>query len=1001
MSRTLAAVGELRADLLEVLDGVDDLSVLCAAPGLLPGPFRGQEQLAIDPGASLSLDTSFAWRRAMIEFFSASIDRLPQTLDWEQRILRRIDQLARGDWTVQQVMHRADHTRLLVGPTCAQVFFGPLTSAGAREVQGLRLELTGEAHARARAWLQGELDQADDISGLVRQALDESWAAAPISPEDLYYKVLYDYFGATLAALDREVDDNPLLDVLTDFQQEAYQYAKGVLRRYGGVFLADVVGLGKTFIALALLKHLRRRYGHRAVVIAPPAVAPTWEELAREHGLDLVTVSIGRLADLARYDSYDVLVLDESHHFRNTGTQRYETLQRWLRPNGEPSARQVLLLSATPQNNDANDVLNQLKLFPDNYTRLPYRGESLDAWFQTVRGGAEDLRDLLQHVVVRRTRAFIAAAYPNATLRRALGNGATERVPLRFPRRVSGEAQTLRYELDTGEQGGGLYDRVLETLASMRYPLHALGRYVLDEHRAAPELVGLARSAASLRGLYKCLLLKRLESSLAAFRLSLQRLYLRLKEAIVLLAEGQVVVREDDGADEADDRSQEGLPSRVSAACFQVPELRRAIEGDLWALDALLGRVERFHADQDPKLARLRSWLASRPPTQHRTLVFTQFADTATWLFEQLGQSAGRTAVVTGSTGSKLSFVRRFAPRANRATIDPANILDLLICTDALGEGVNLQDGDTLVNYDLHWNPVRLIQRAGRIDRIGSENDEIWIASFLPERRLEARLGLEAVLRRRIDEFLRVFGEDSAVLPSDEQPDVEKMSSAYTGRALTEADATDDLDGLSRHINRVLTLRREEPARFDRVVRLRPGRRAWSREGGAGVVACRLGWYWNFWTVKGRDLSLVPDQDALDRLYEHARTGEGEPRLDRDIGAIAEAARAEFAPRAAAFRQQRAHPRLSGPEAFTLDGLARYRQACTLTQRPLVEAMEAWVRAGTARPVLIREARGWMNQRLAPQAMFHEVSVLFRRFPPQEEVLGESELVGLVLASGG
>lgn len=1001
MSRTLAAVGELRADLLDVLDRVDDLSVLCAAPGLLPGPFRGLEQMARDPAALLPLETSFAWRRAMLEFFSATIDRLPQTLVWEQRILRRIDQLTRGEWTVGHAMYRLDHTRLLVGPTRSQVFFGPLTGAGAREVQGLRLELTGEAHERARAWLQGELDQAEDISGLVRQALEESWAAAPISPEDLYYKVLYDYFGATLAALDREVDDNPLLDVLTDFQQEAYQYAKGVLRRYGGVFLADVVGLGKTFIALALLKHLKLRYGHRAVVIAPPAVAPTWEELAREHRIDLVTVSIGRLADLARYEDYEVLVLDESHHFRNTGTQRYDVLHRWLRPNGEPSARQVLLLSATPQNNDAIDVLNQLKLFPDNYNRLPYRGESLDAWFQTVRGGSEDLRDLLQHVVVRRTRAFVSAAYPNASLRRALPEGGTERVPLRFPRRVSGEAQTLRYELDSGERAGGLYDRILETLASMKYPLHALGRYVLDEHRADPNLVGLARSAASLRGLYKCLLLKRLESSLAAFRLSLHRLHARLKEALDLLAQGQVMVREDDGADEADDGAHEALPSRVSASCFQVNELRSAIEGDLWALDAMLGRVERFHAEQDPKLARLRSWLASRPPTQHRTLIFTQFADTALWLFEQLGQSAGQTAMVTGSTGSKLSYVRRFAPKANRATVEPANVLDLLICTDALGEGVNLQDGDTLINYDLHWNPVRLIQRAGRIDRIGSENDEIWIASFLPERRLEARLGLEAVLRRRIDEFLRVFGEDSAVLPSDEQPDAETMSSAYTGKALDQADATDDLDGLSRHINRVLTLRREDPARFDRVLRLRNGRRAWSCEGGVGVVACRLGWYWNFWSVKGRDLSLVPDQDALDRLFDHAKSGMGQPRPELDVGAIAEAARAEFAPRAAAFRQQRTHPRLSGPEAFTLDGLARYRQGCALPQRPLVEAMEAWVRAGTARPVLIREARGWMNQKLAPQAVFHEVSVLFRRFPPQEEELGESELVGLVFASGG
>jgi superfamily II DNA/RNA helicase len=141
---------------------------------------------------------------------------------------------------------------------------------------------------------------------------------------------------------------------------------------------------------------------------------------------------------------------------------------------------------------------------------------------------------------------------------------------------------------------------------------------------------------------------------------------------------------------------------------------------------------------------------------------------------------------------SHASSARRFSPRANGIQVDDSEQIDLLISTDVLSEGVNLQDADTLINYNLHWNPVRLILRAGRIDRIGSTNEEIYIASFLPERELEENLGLEEVLKRRIDDFIRVFGEDSSILPGEEKLDERTMADAYSGEALERADDSDE-----------------------------------------------------------------------------------------------------------------------------------------------------------------------------------------------------------------
>ncbi len=860
--RILVAPGELRPDLLELFDVErDDCTFISAAPGLLPTTFEGQVMLARRPHELLSAEQAGAHRARLLEFFASEVDRLPITAAWWERIQRWLDSVRSGAATFRYMPRRPVYSRLVSRADASYVPGGPL----AGESTDLMLRLSGSAHADARAWILGLHDESDDMSADIEAILRHSWGGDSLTPKQLYYKILAEYFEPMLGEMDVDVDDNPVVEQLTAFQRSAYQAAKGILRRYGGVFLADVVGLGKTYIALALLGWLERTLEQHAVVIAPPALLGEWKRLRSEFNLAFELVSIGKLEDLQQHTNKEVLVIDESHNFRNAGTLRYSALQAWLRPDGM-STRKVLLLSATPQNNEARDVREQLRLFPDDHEPLPFVGETLDDFFRKISHGERSLSQLLTHVLVRRTRQFIKDTYPNATIRRPAGNGRHVEVPLEFPQRVSGEAQCLRYHIDDA-YGGRLYDDVLSTIQRLQFPLHALSSYVDPRHVNDSRLTGLRRAGTSVRGLFRILLFKRLESSIEAFRQSLQRLEQRLRGALddlkrhVVRVKLEIDVYDEESVDE----------SEVEEGLFDASRLLRDLQQDFDLVRQLRSSVDR-RLGNDAKLTRLQAYLMVRPPTSHRTIVFTQFADTAHYLGEQLGLVHGNCEVASGRSGNVIQAARRFAPKAMRAE-DSDNVIDLLIATDVLSEGVNLQDADTLINYDLHWNPVRLIQRAGRIDRIGSEHDEIHIASFLPERQLEENLNIERIVRRRIEEFLAVFGGDSRELPSDERPDLEGAVGAYTGEAFVQAERQDETDGMSRHFERLNALRRDDPNLFDQLRHMRPGRHAVSTETAPAVAACRLAWHWAFYQWVDPDHpTTLDDLKGLDAFYQHAQT---------------------------------------------------------------------------------------------------------------------------------
>lgn len=1014
-SRTLIAPGELHIDLLSIFyKHPEALTVLLSAPGYFNLTFDGATALFEQPDQRISRRTSFAFRQALLDNFSRQIDRLPQSIQWEHIIQSWIDLI---DKKGASFFLREDlplFTRLISNPRNSIVFSGPITEQRLKQQTDLTFQLAGESHIQTRKWFTDQVAASTDISNDVRTTLLDSWAGSSITPEDAYYKVLTEYFWQTIQGLDVETDTNPMLKYLTQFQVDAYEHAKGILRQFGGVFLADVVGLGKTYIGLALLKFLQIYYNEHAVIVAPPNVCPQWKALAAEHRIELQTVSHGKLSDLENYKDREILVIDESHNFRNAGTARYEEITQWLERDGAKSTK-VILLSATPQNNRPEDVANQLRLFPDKFMRLPFPENSLDTWLKQVNAQKAVMSDLLQHVVVRRTRHFIQMEYPDAKIRMRDSSGEFQEMPLVFPTRVSDESQCLRYNINSA-YGEEMYDQILNVLQDMHYSIYGLSIYVLSPHKNRKELAGINRSGRNLRGLFKVLMFKRLESSIEAFRISLKNFEEKLENALLHLQNNEVQIRTGDYNSSEDDLSiySQGH-TLVPSNWFDVRPLKAHIDTDLDSVRKLRKIMEKIRPEHDTKLIRLRDYMKDRPPREHRTLIFTQFADTAKYLSMQLGQEFGQTAVATADSGNLIKLAQRFAPRANHkeGEIPESEQINLLISTDVLSEGVNLQDADTLINYDLHWNPVRLIQRAGRIDRIGSTHDKIYIASFLPEKGLEANLKLEDVLRRRIQDFRSVFGEDSEVLPSEDKAlfsddAIQSIYSAYSGEALKkvdEQDTDDSIDGLSRHSDRLLKLRRDNRERYNEILKLRPGRRAYSNASEPTVVATKMDWYWSFWIPGMKDASPVkiPNSEGLERLYIHAKNKQLTPiaspipeMINAELSAFITTAYNAFQHETEQVRDKRMHPELNTTDRFLIDTLERYKKQALATEHPLIDSILDWLRAATAQQHLRKLCRKWTKDTHPPKIVFHELRSLFNRYPPPKESSGAPMVIASI-----
>jgi len=665
------------------------------------------------------------------------------------------------------------------------------------------------------------------------------------APYIVYTKILYELYKETLETAEDYLQSFDVYEDLYDFQQWAVNRGIRITNKYDGVLVSDVVGMGKTFVGLGLLEHFHARNRLRGekgkmLIVSPKHLQPMWERMVnKRYNFNAEVISLGHVSKedyhevlLEEHDDTTVCLIDEAHHFRNDDTNRYDNIQSFL-----PTVNQTILLTATPYTKSAWDVYNQIKLFHiEDITPIPITPPNLYEFTNMAENDEKDLSNLLSHVMVRRTRQDIIDQYgeEDDNGREYLQMGGEQRY---LPER---HLQTVDYNLhDTYSTGDGvrdsLYDAIVETLEELTFARYSLGQedYLRDEFAHQDPYQNLSSMGRSIRGLMKSNLLKRLESSVHAFYTSLNRMLRSYELFRDLLDEGTVAVGSDVSdlinsgeqidyiLEEIDRMVEEGEYAEYETEAFHLDDLKRDLEADIRLLSELQATLEPFHEEiqqdfaMDDKTEQLRQLITElqfgshdileRGDQAEKLIVFTQFTDTVQYLeaaFEQFKENSRlpgdvEFASASGDSSNVEATIQRFAPDANEARdqVDPEDEIDILFATDVAGEGVNLQDANLVINYDLHWNPLRLIQRIGRVDRLGSGHNDIYALNFLPETELEEELGIVERVEDRVQEIGRVLGEDGAILSPEDNINRSYMDDIY---------AEEDIEKVEEDVNEII-----------------------------------------------------------------------------------------------------------------------------------------------------------------------------------------------------
>jgi len=680
---------------------------------------------------------------------------------------------------------------------------GPGTPADAGDPRLVKSEVGARALDDLARWFDAQWALAEDFKPQLIAILESSkFGGREYTPYEIYLKALYEYFRDDLDRRAGETATRSAVE-LTEFQEDAVQKARRILARYDGVIVADSVGLGKTWIGKKLLEDFAYHQRQKAVVICPAALAPMWEEELRS-----VTIAAGVLSQeklgQAGFEpqglaDVDVIVVDEAHNFRNRLANRYRMLETILAAGGRRGRggrrKKLILLTATPINNTIFDLYNQINLIAGNdrtYFAAAGIGDLykyfLAARRDSVEAGGVRIFNLLEEVVIRRTRQFIRQAYPDATIG---GRRIT------WPER---RLRTVRYDLEATYES--IYRQVVARIEALRLPHYNLEAYkIAGEKRDDFEL---GRQQA-LVGIFKSRFLKRLESSVDALRISIRRALEFAKTFDEYVQDGVVLDAASFHAavrllapDDADDVGDADRLPRSRAAAIDAHAEAKAMIGALPRLDAAKYDRRRLHQDltadleslteiwyavrgigeaEDAKLAELKRLLAGELRGR-KVLVFSYYRDSARYLFRALTREtdvAWLTAIDRphirridsgSSPADRARIVEYFAPCAQGRPelAGGEREIDILIATDVLSEGQNLQDCGHLINYDLHWNPTRMVQRAGRIDRLGSAFEALTVFNMFPEAALEDLLGLVRRLTEKIDTINQSGFLDASVL---------------------------------------------------------------------------------------------------------------------------------------------------------------------------------------------------------------------------------------------
>jgi len=733
-------------------------------------------------------------------------DRQPFSADARRHLRRMVGMLRDGKLETRRYERAFLHAKAtLLGGSDPGLIAGSsnLTRAGLTTNLELNLGRWDPAiFAQGKAWFDSLWDDAVlfDLAAIFEEP------EAEFPPWLIFMRILWQLYGEELEQEREEEGDIPL----TAFQLHGVWRARRILKDFGGVIVADEVGLGKTFIGGAILEACAKNR-QRALLVCPAALRPTWDKFLTAH-------NIGRFVEMISYDQlardqqfhgdrrpdatgrhlrmeldeYALIVVDEAHNYRNPDSPyRADVLRHLL----FGQRKDLVLLTATPVNNSLWDLYNLMRFFLRQESALAAQGIiNIRERFKAAAKqdpaslSPDFLYPIIDAITVKRTRAFVKKYYAGDTIR---GPDGVMR-PIVFPKAVT---ISVRYNLDS--IAPGLFDAVADALDPVNggnviaFARYAPGAFLLDQDDDE------ADSAETASGLLRSGLLKRFESSAHAFRLSLTRMVEEHDRFLDALDRGKVIttafLRELSADDESFDDLLDSSDHVADASDYDARRLREAVERDRAILYDLAAWLRAVKDDDDPKLAAVVEELARiaagaktdaatdlEEQRNRKVLLFSYFADTVAWLRQALARRiaddprlAGYRERIVGVAGGGLEgedanrnqAVWGFAPESSDPPPGQHDLYDLLITTDVLAEGMNLQQCRNILNYDLPWNPMRLVQRHGRIDRIGSPHPRVFMHSVFPADRLDALLTLEARILRKLTQAAKSIGV--ATLPLD------------------------------------------------------------------------------------------------------------------------------------------------------------------------------------------------------------------------------------------
>lgn len=671
-------------------------------------------------------------------------------------------------------------------------------------------------------------ENAVDVSEKYVQTIEQNtWLNHNITPYELYLKFLYEYFKDELNRND-EVFAKYLPQNFKKFeyQEQAVLNAKKILEEYGGVFISDVVGLGKTYISAMLAAQLESR----TLVIAPPVLLEkanpgSWPNVFSDFHVAADFESLGKLDEIITVgtEKYSNVIIDEAHRFRNETTVSYEKLAEICR------GKRVILVTATPYNNSPQDILSLIKLFQNaKKSTIPGmpnlenffnelekklqkydRKNNKDEYIITVHENAREIRNkVLKYLMVRRTRSEIEKYFTDDLKKQYL----------KFPNVE--KPVPLFYELNNEE------DRIFNETIQLITKNFTYARYMPMLYYKG-EINQLEKQAQrNLGGFMKILLVKRLESSFFAFRKTIDRfihsyeLFLReYNNGSVYVSKkysGKIFELLENDDDEAIQKLIDAdKAKRYDSSDFN-ENFKPDLEKDLHTLKNIKKEWEKIN--RDPKLLKFIDTLQNNSILKdNHLIIFTESKETAEYLHKNIQEKFNKTLLFTGSTGAGIrdEVIENFDASAQHKKDN----YRILITTEVLSEGVNLHRANVVINYDIPWNPTRMMQRVGRINRVDTPFDTIYTFNFFPTIQGNDQIKLKEAAEEKIHAFLTLLGGDAEILTEGEPIGSHELFDKLTSKAFLEGNDETEISEL-KYLNIIKGIRDKKPELFGKIKHL-------------------------------------------------------------------------------------------------------------------------------------------------------------------------------------